>query len=469
MPDAAAHPSPRILLWLVAVGFFMQTLDGTIVNTALPAMATSLGESPLRLQAVVVAYMLTMAALIPASGWLADRFGSQRVFLSAIVLFSAGSAACALSNDLSQLIAARVLQGLGAAVLLPVGRLVILQHFPREELLSAMSFVAIPGLIGPLIGPTLGGWLVETASWHWIFLINLPVGLVGALATMRYMPNLKRTDAGRFDLAGYAMLVLAMIAISLALDGLGGLGWASALVVLLMVAGLAALTAYWLHAMRHPAPLFPPALFTVPSYRVGILGNLFARIGSGAMPYLLPLLLQLAMGFSPAEAGMMLLPVTLASISAKRAVSDIVSRYGYRRVLLVNTVLLGVLIAAFALMTPDQPLWLRTTQLAFFGAVSSTQFSAMNTVTLKDLDAAYAASGNSLFSMVQMLGLSLGITCASALLHAFSGWLDTGTGVGELPAFRAAFVAVGVLTIGSAGIFWQLRADTPGQVRNLGA
>ena len=318
MPDAAAHPSPRILLWLVAVGFFMQTLDGTIVNTALPAMATSLGESPLRLQAVVVAYMLTMAALIPASGWLADRFGSQRVFLSAIVLFSAGSAACALSNDLSQLIAARVLQGLGAAVLLPVGRLVILQHFPREELLSAMSFVAIPGLIGPLIGPTLGGWLVETASWHWIFLINLPVGLVGALATMRYMPNLKRTDAGRFDLAGYAMLVLAMIAISLALDGLGGLGWASTLVVLLMVAGLAALTAYWLHAMRHPAPLFPPALFTVPSYRVGILGNLFARIGSGAMPYLLPLLLQLAMGFSPAEAGMMLLPVTLASIGAHR-------------------------------------------------------------------------------------------------------------------------------------------------------
>ena len=166
---------------------------------------------------------------------------------------------------------------------------------------------------------------------------------------------------------------------------------------------------------------------------------------------------------------MMLLPVTLASIGAKRAVSDIVSRYGYRRVLLVNTVLLGVLIAAFALMTPDQPLWLRTTQLAFFGAVSSTQFSAMNTVTLKDLDAAHAASGNSLFSMVQMLGLSLGITCASALLHAFSGWLDTGTGASELPAFRAAFVAVGVLTIGSAGIFWQLRADAPGQVRNLGA
>ena len=180
-PSTAA--SPRILLWLVAVGFFMQTLDGTIVNTALPAMATSLGESPLRMQAVVVAYMLTMASLIPASGWLADRFGTQRVFFWAIVLFTAGSAACAMATDLDELILARILQGAGAAMLLPVGRLVILQHFPREQLLPAMSFVAIPGLIGPLIGPTLGGWLVESASWHWIFLINLPVGLVGALAT----------------------------------------------------------------------------------------------------------------------------------------------------------------------------------------------------------------------------------------------------------------------------------------------
>ncbi|MDO4637213.1 MAG: multidrug transporter subunit MdtD [Lautropia sp.] len=461
LATSASRPSPRILLWLVAVGFFMQTLDGTIVNTALPAMARSLGESPLRMQSVVVAYMLTMAALIPASGWLADYFGAQRVFLSAIILFSLGSAACAGAGTLDQLIAARVLQGAGAAVLLPVGRLVILQHFPHEELLSAMSFVAIPGLIGPLIGPTLGGWLVEAASWHWIFLINLPVGLLGALATLRFMPNLKRPDTAPFDLAGYLMLVLAMITISLALDGLGGLGLARTLVALLMVVGLAALAAYWLHAMHHTAPLFPPALFTVASYRVGVLGNLFARIGSGAMPYLLPLLLQLAMSFSPAEAGMMLLPVTLASIGAKRAVPDIIKRYGYRQVLLANTLLLGCLIAGFALMTPDQPLWLRTTQLALFGAVSSTQFTAMNTVTLKDLDTLHAASGNSLFSMVQMLGLSLGISCASGFLHAFSSWMHTGTGSSELPAFRAAFIAIGVLTTASSGIFWQLPQDQP--------
>ena len=338
-------------------------------------MATSLGESPLRMQAVVVAYMLTMASLIPASGWLAERFGTQRVFFWAIVLFTAGSAACAMATDLDELILARILQGAGAAMLLPVGRLVILQHFPREQLLPAMSFVAIPGLIGPLIGPTLGGWLVESASWHWIFLINLPVGLVGALATTRFMPNIRRADTGRFDLAGYAMLVLAMVALSLALDGLGGLGWASALVVLLMIAGMAALTAYWLHALRHPAPIFPTALFAISSYRVGVLGNLFARIGSGAMPYLLPLLLQLAMDFSPAEAGMLLLPVTLASIGAKRAVPDIIHRHGYRRVLIVNTLLLGVIVASFALMAPDQPLWLRTTHS---GAFRGRQFNPVH-------------------------------------------------------------------------------------------
>ncbi|MFT4194449.1 multidrug transporter subunit MdtD [Ottowia sp.] len=455
----AAPASPRLLLWLVAVGFFMQTLDSTIVNTALPSMARSLGESPLRMQAVVVAYALTMAAVIPASGWLADRFGTQRVFLLALALFTLGSGACAASASLGQLTAARVLQGVGGAMLLPVGRLVVLRAFPRAQFLEAMSFVAIPGLVGPLIGPTLGGWLVEAASWHWIFLINLPVGALGLLAALRLMPNLRHAGVGRFDLGGYLLLVTAMVSISLALDGLGGLGWARTLVVLLMVLGLAALSAYWLHALRSPAPIFSPALFAIPSYRVGVLGNLFARIGSGAMPYMLPLLLQLAMGFSPAQAGMMMLPVALAAMGAKRVVTQVIQRIGYRPVLIANTLLLGLMIAGFALMSPGQPLWLRIVQMAAFGAVNSTQFTAMNAVTLKDLPPERAASGNSLFSMVQMLGMSLGVTCAAALLHAFGDWLGAGGGTQSLPVFRGAFVAIGAMTMASAAVFWQLRPD----------
>lgn len=457
-----AVQSPRLLLWLVAVGFFMQTLDSTIVNTALPAMAKSLGESPLRMQAVVVSYALTMASVIPASGWLADRFGTQRIFLLAVALFTLGSAACAASGNLNQLIAARVLQGVGGAMLLPVGRLVVLRAFPRDQFLEAMSFVAIPGLVGPLIGPTLGGWLVEVSSWHWIFLINLPVGLVGAAAALKLMPNLRNAELGRFDLGGYLLLVVAMVSMSLALDGMGGLGWARTLVALLLIVGLAALAAYWLHALRHPAPIFSPRLFTIASYRVGVLGNLFARIGSGAMPYLLPLLLQLVMGFSPVEAGMMMLPVALASMGIKRPITHLINRIGYRTVLIANTLLLGAMIASFALMTPDQPLGWRIVQMAVFGAINSTQFTAMNAVTLKDLNPVDAASGNSLFSMVQMLGMSLGVTCAAALLQAFSDWLGAGAHTPSPAMFRATFAAIGVMTMVSAVVFWQLRPDRPG-------
>ena len=228
-----------------------------------------------------------------------------------------------------------------------------------------------------------------------------------------------------------------------------------------MVLGLASLAAYWLHALRSPAPIFSPTLFAMQSYRVGLLGNLFARIGSGAMPYLLPLLLQLALGYSPAQAGMLMLPVAIAGMISKRAATAIITQLGYQRVLVGNTFLLGALIAAFALMGSDQPLALRIVQLAVFGAVNSFQFTAMNAVTLKDLAPQQAASGNSLFSMVQMLGMSLGVTCAAALVVAFSAWFPEGGGHG-LPVFRAAFVAIGVMTMGSAAIFWQLDRGRPG-------
>ncbi len=464
---ASGPASPRLVLWIVAIGMFMQLLDSTIVNTALPAMARSLGESPLRMHAVVVSYALTMAVVIPAIGWLADRFGTRRIYMLAIGLFMLGSLACAASASLGQLVAARVLQGVGGAMLMPVGRLVVLRAFPGELFLAAISFVAIPALVGPLLGPTLGGWLVEVASWHWIFLINLPVGLAGLLATRRYIPNFTAAS-GRFDLAGYLMLAFAMVSVSLALDGLGGMGWAHTLLVLLMILGLAALAAYWLHALRSPAPIFTPDLFTVQSYRVGLLGNLFSRIGSGAMPYLLPLLLQLTLGYSPAEAGMLMLPVALASMGAKRVTTAVITRHGYRQVLIGNTLLLGATIAGFALMAPGQPLWLRIVQLGIFGAVNSFQFTAMNAVTLKDLAPARAGSGNSLFSVVQMLGMSLGVTCAAALLAAFGSWLGAGEGSQALPAFRATVIAIGLMTMGSAVIFWQLRDEGPAELPDGG-
>ena len=297
MAPASSSPaaSGRSLLWLVAIGFFMQTLDATIVNTALPAMAASLGESPLRMQSVVVAYSLTMAMLIPASGWIADRFGTRRVYLLAIALFALGSLLCAISQSLGALVASRVVQGLGGALLMPVGRLAVLRAFPREQFLRAMGFIAIPGLIGPLMGPSLGGWLVEVASWHWIFLINLPVALLGAAMSMLFMPAGRVPPPGAFDLSGFLLLSGGMVAVSLSFGGVSELGLRHATVVVLMVFGLVSLAAYWLHALRHPAPLFSPSLFSVASLRVGLLGNLFARLGSSCMPFLVPLLMQVSM------------------------------------------------------------------------------------------------------------------------------------------------------------------------------
>ena len=448
--------SLRMLLWLVAAGFFMQTLDTTIVNTALPAMAANLGEKPLSMQSVVIAYALTMAMLIPASGWIADRYGLRRSFMAAIVLFVIGSALCAASRTLWQLTACRVIQGAGGAMLLPVGRLAVLRAYPRERLLQAMSIVGVPGMVGPLVGPTLGGWLVEIASWHWIFLINIPIGIVGTVATAFYMPEERVPQVPRFDLAGYGLLAVGMVATSFALEGLSELSFAHATVLVLLVFGLSSLAAYWLRAAQQPAPLFAPKIFQTHTFSIGLLGNLFARLGTAAMPYLLPLLLQISLGYTPFHAGMMMLPTSAAAILSKRIVTPLIQRIGYRQMLVTNTILVGLMMTSFALMSPREPLWLTLIQLSVFGAVNSLQFTAMNTVTLKDLATAEATSGNSLLSMVQMLSLSLGVAAAGGLLATFLS--DYGH-ERELFAFHATFICVGLMTSASAWIFWQLSPD----------
>jgi EmrB/QacA subfamily drug resistance transporter len=463
-PDAAPPVAKRIsnpLLWLVAIGVFMQMLDSTIVNTALPSMAAGLGESPLRMQSVVIAYALTMAMLIPSSGWLADRFGTKRIFLAAIALFTLGSLLCANSHTLRELVASRVVQGIGGSMLLPVGRLAVLRSFPRGEFLRAMSFVTLPGLIGPLVGPTLGGWLVEFASWHWIFLINLPVGIGAAIATVMLMPD-ARSAVKRFDIVGYLMLSFSMVAVSISLDGLSELSLRHATVLLLMIFGMASFVSYWLHATRVDAPLFSLKLFDVSSYRVGILGNLFSRIGSGSMPFLIPLLFQICLGFSPVESGMMMVPVAIAGMVSKQLVVPLIREFGYRRVLVANTMLVGLAMASFALISPTEPVWIRIVQLAFFGLVNSLQFTAMNTVTLNDLDGDLASGGNSLLSMVMMLSTSFGVAAASGLLAAFTDLFGGVHDAAALPAFHATFLCVGLITSTSAVIFWQL--DRPRRV-----
>ena len=462
-PSRPPSPQPldaatkRLLPWVVAIAFFMQTLDGTILNTTLPSMAHDLGESPLRMQSVVIAYMLTVALFIPASGWLADRFGTRDTFLAAIGLFSLGSLFCALSPTLPWLIAARVLQGVGGALLLPVGRLTILRAFPRAELLAVLSFVTIPGLVGPLVGPPLGGWLVEVASWHWVFLINLPVGLVGIFASLRYMPNLFGAVGQRFDWYGFLLFSLGLVMVSLGLQGLGEHELSVALSMLLVAGGLAAMAGYWLHAARHSdGALFSLKLFEIPTFSIGILGNLFSRMGSGAMPFLTPLFLQIGLGYSPSRAGLSMVPTVLGAMLIKLFAVRLIEGFGYRRVLVVNTLLLGLFIASFALVDRDTPGVLILVLLAFFGVINSMQFTAMNTLTLGDLDDARASGGNSLLSVVMQLSMSLGVAAAGALLAAFGGSPPPAATDRLLHMFHATYLCVGLFSVMAACIFFQL-------------
>lgn len=447
----------RLLVLLVSIGFFMQGLDTTIINTAIPAIAHSLNENPLNMHSVVVAYVLSVAACIPLSGWLADRFGVRNTYFAAIIIFTLASLGCAFSNNLNQLLFFRVIQGVGGALLLPVGRLAMLKIIPRTQFLAAMSLMSLAGLIGPLIGPTLGGWLVTYMTWEWIFLINLPIGLFGALLTCKAMPNVTEDNVAPFDFSGFILLVIAMVGLSLGIENFASpylsLWWSVGLIVL----GLIAVIWYALHAHTHQNALFRSKLFKNKIFAIGIIGNFFARLGGNAMPFIMPIMLQVAFGFDPLITGLMMIPIVLGSLASKPIIRQIIQRYGYRNVLLVNTLLVGACIASFAFTTADTPLWLRTLHFFVFGILNSLQFVSMNTLTLKDLPHQDASSGNSFLSMIMMLSMSIGVALAGTLINVFSVHFGTNQ---ITFAFHATLIILGSINLITAFIFWQIPKNT---------
>lgn len=452
----ALQPEFRLLVLLVSIGFFMQGLDTTIVNTAIPAMARSLGEDPLQMHSVVVAYVLSVAACIPLSGWLADRFGVRNTYFSAIIIFTLASLGCGMANSLNELLFYRVIQGIGGALLLPVGRLAMLKVIPRTQFLSAMSLMSLAGLMGPLIGPTLGGWMVEVASWHWIFLINIPMGLLGVLITFKAMPNVTEPSVQRFDFWGFILLVVAMVGLSLGIENFASphlpLWWSLSLIF----AGLAACTIYAFHAHTHANALFRSKLFKNKIYAIGIVGNFFARLGGNAMPFLIPLMLQVAFGFEPFITGLLMIPTVLGSLASKPIIRQIIQRFGYRKVLLVNTFLVGACICSFALSTAETPTWLRALHFFIFGILNSLQFVSMNTLTLKDLPQQDASSGNSFLSMIMMVSMSIGVALAGTLVNLFTAYYGADQVVS---AFHTTLILLGCINLITAAIFWQIPKD----------
>ncbi|CAB1219891.1 multidrug transporter subunit MdtD [Acinetobacter bouvetii] len=454
----ALQPEFRLLVLLVSIGFFMQGLDTTIVNTAIPAMAVNLGEDPLQMHSVVVAYVLSVAACIPLSGWLADRFGVRNTYFSAIIVFTLASLGCGLASSLNELLCFRVLQGIGGALLLPVGRLAMLKVIPRTQFLSAMSLMSLAGLVGPLIGPTLGGWMVEVASWHWIFLINIPMGVLGCLITFKAMPNVTEPSVKQFDFSGFILLVTAMVGLSLGIENFASphqsLWWSIGLVI----AGVVAAFLYALHAHTHQNALFRSKLFSNQIYAIGIVGNFFARLGGNAMPFLIPLMLQVAFDFEPFITGLLMIPTVLGSLASKPIIRQIIQRFGYRKVLLVNTLLVGACIASFALTTAETPIWLRALHFFIFGMLNSLQFVSMNTLTLKDLPQQDASSGNSFLSMIMMVSMSIGVALAGTLVNLFTAYYGAEQVV---TAFHATLLVLGSINLITATIFWRIPRHTP--------
>ncbi|AWA49177.1 MULTISPECIES: multidrug transporter subunit MdtD [Acinetobacter] len=453
----AVQPEFRLLVLLVSIGFFMQALDTTIVNTAIPAMAVQLNEDPLQMHGVIVAYVLSVAACIPLSGWLADRFGIRNIYLSSMVIFGLASLGCGLSQNLDQLLFFRVIQGIGGALLMPVGRLALLKLIPRSQFLSAMSLMSLAGLIGPLMGPTLGGWLVEVTTWHWIFLINIPMGVFGMIMTFKVMPNQKEPSVKAFDLSGFILLMIAMVGLSLGIENIAAPQYSGLVSISLLVAGTIATVAYAYHAHSHQNALFHGRLFRYKIFSIGVLGNFFARLGSNAIPFILPLMLQVAFGFEPFITGLMMIPMVLGSLFSKPIIRPIIQRVGYRRFLLTNTVLVGLCIASFALMTADTPQWLKILHLFIFGTLNSLQFVGMNTLTLKDLPQHDASSGNSFLSMIMMLSMSIGVALAGTLINVYGQHFPASS---ITTAFHATLISLGCINIITAWIFWQIPKET---------
>lgn len=436
------------------MAFFMQALDGSILNTALPSIAHDLGHSPLAMQSVIISYTITLALLIPLSGWLSDRFGSKKIFVGSVVVFVIGSVLCAGSTTLNQLVLSRILQGIGGAMMVPVARLTILYMYPKDQLLSVMNFIAIPGLAGAVVGPTLGGWLVELASWHWIFLINLPIGILGIWSALKFMPEIRKT-VGRLDWFGFIFFSGSLVLMTICLEALSTGLFSTKATVILLLASVFFAGLYVQHALRAPNPLIDPGLFKIRTMRVGLIGNLATRLGIGGFPLLLPLMLQVGFGYSPSVAGMMLLPMAIANVASKPLVVPIIRRFGHKRTLIVNTLLLAVLISMFSLPEADTPLWQLVPLLIAYGIISSVQFTTMNTISIADLDESNSSSGNSLVAVAQQLSISFGISIAALLL----------LNLRKLPfaeedasaVFQYSFLILGLITALSTLVFNQLK------------
>jgi EmrB/QacA subfamily drug resistance transporter len=447
----------RLLPWMVAVAFFMESLDTTILNTAVPTIAEALGVAPLNMKAALTSYTISLAVFIPISGWIADRYGTRRVFFTAIGVFSLGSLLCGLSVNMPMLVAARILQGCGGALMMPVGRITMVRTFPKSELVRAMSFVAVPGLIGPLIGPLAGGIIVGYLHWRMIFFVNIPMGLLGMYLVFRHMPDYRAERSDPIDFVGLALFGSGIALLSYVLEIFGEHELSARSVAFLIGLSLLLLLAYGRHALTAEHPLLKLSLFRVRTFRAAVVGSFATRLGVGGTPFLLPLLYQIGLGFTPVQSGLLIMPQPIAAMTLKVFMPGILNRFGYRRVLLANTVAIGLVIILFMTISSGIPVSLIVLMAFVLGFVSSMQYTSMNTLVFADLSDDDASPGSSIASTAQQMSMSFGVAVASLLAALFLGGEHRPGPQAMIAGIHWTFLTLGLMTIASSLIFSQLR------------
>ncbi len=452
--------APKSLVpWLVAVAFFMESLDTTILNTAVPTIAAALGIAPLSMKSVLSSYTLSVAVFIPVSGWMADRFGTRRVFSSAIGIFTLGSVLCGISTDIRLLIAFRILQGAGGAMMVPVGRLTMVRTFARSELVRAMAFVAIPSLVGPMLGPLAGGLIVRYFHWRVIFLLNVPFGLAGLYLVLRHLPDYRAARVDKLDVVGLALFGCGVALLSYVLEVFGEHRLRTTEIAGLLTISVALLLAYARHATTTLHPLLRLTLLRIRTMRTAIAGAFVTRIGVGGLPFLLPLLYQVGLGYSPVESGLLILPQSLAAMSLRLMMPKLLRRFGYRRVLLSNTLAIGLLIGLFALVGPRTPIWMIVAQTFCFGFFSSFQYTSMNTLIYADVPDSDSSMASTMASTTQQMSMSFGVAAASLTAALFIPDRFHATSRQIVHGIHLACFALGALTVLSTLLFRTLKPD----------
>jgi EmrB/QacA subfamily drug resistance transporter len=453
-----SDPVKRMLPWLVAVAFFMESLDSTILSTAVPAIAAAIHVAPLSMKAVLTSYTLSLAVFIPVSGWVADRYGTRRVFSSAIAIFTLGSFLCGISTSIRMLVVYRVLQGCGGAMMVPVGRLTLVRTFGKSELIRAMSFVAIPSLVGPMLGPVVGGAIVGLFHWRAIFFVNLPIGLLGLYLVHRHLPDYRAEHSEELDLVGLVLFGSGIALLSYVLEIFGEHTLSAGEMTGLLAVSLALILGYWRHAITAADPLLRLDLFRVRTFRAAVGGSFVTRLGAGGMPFLLPLLYQVGLGYSPIQSGLLIMPQSIAAIGLKVVIPRILTRLGYRRTLLANTVVLGALIGLFATIGWGTPVWLIALQGLCFGFVSSLQYTSMNTLAYAEVSVGETSMASTIASTLQQMSMSFGVAAASLATALFIPDRSHASAEQMLQGIHQALLVLGGLTVLSALVFRELKA-----------